>query len=54
MKYSVEYREKLSKVDLVEHRHIKAGLLGKLNNFYTGRQTLFYNDSTEVFSISAG
>ena len=47
-KTSVEYREKLSSVDLVEHRHIKTGMLGKLNNFYTGRQTLFYNDSTST------
>ena len=47
-KTSVEYREKLSSVDLVEHRHIKTGMLGKLNNFYTGRQTLFYNESTST------
>ncbi|HIH60385.1 MAG TPA: homogentisate 1,2-dioxygenase, partial [Ferroplasma sp.] len=29
---SVEYREKLSAVDLIEHRHLKTGSLGKLDN----------------------
>ncbi|EQB72800.1 MAG: hypothetical protein AMDU4_FER2C00128G0012 [Ferroplasma sp. Type II] len=43
---SVEYREKLSAVDLIEHRHLKTGSLGKLDNFYTGRQILFFNDTT--------
>jgi homogentisate 1,2-dioxygenase len=45
---SIEYKEKLSAVDLMEHRHLQTGLLGKLDNFYTGRQVLFFNNITST------
>jgi homogentisate 1,2-dioxygenase len=45
---SVEYEEKLTPVNLMEHRHLRTGELGKLDNFYTGRQVLFFNDSTST------